>query len=55
MLGEEEGEYGRVQRTELWMGEGEGGEGRGTRDEEGEGGTGKECEVVGKMGGRKRK
>ena len=50
MLGAEEGEYGKVQRIELWRGEGEGGEGRGTRGEEGEGGTERECEVFGTGG-----
>jgi hypothetical protein len=35
-------------------GEGEEGEGRGTRGEEGEGGTEKECQVVRKKGGRER-
>ncbi len=33
-------------RAREWRGEGEEGEGRGTRDEVGEKRTGKECEVV---------
>ena len=51
MLGAEKREYRKVQRIELCRGEGKGGEGRGARGEEGEGGTEKECGVIGKKGG----
>ncbi len=46
VLGAEERECGRVQQIEPRRGEREEGEGKGTRGEEGEGRTGKECEIV---------
>jgi hypothetical protein len=53
VLGAEKREYRKVQRIELCRGEGKGGEGRGARGEEGEGGTERECEVFG-IGGEGR-